>query len=249
MCIPYSITACLEVQTHVCLAKPVNRLHRVPDAEQCPAVILLPTGNQFLEECHLAARGILKFVHKDVLKPIVHGKCQVAWLVDLAHRHVGRQAHSDIICLAEAGEGRFEFRHRIGQQGNQCPEDSPLLIAIDRVRQPAKFRDRFKQGIILSHAIQQGRHFFFFDLAGRGEATILVKAFSPAVCSCQQELRQTPPDGQRIRIGKWNSGQLVTGKNRRNRLLLSQCGGCICGQPGQPGVKRRRCMCGDLCQA
>ena len=59
------------------LAKSVNRLHGIADAEHAASVAALPAGREQPHQLELSARGVLKFVDQDVLQPIVEPQAQI----------------------------------------------------------------------------------------------------------------------------------------------------------------------------
>ena len=105
-----------EKKTYVGIAEPINRLHRITDTEEGPAVVRLPPGCQAIEQLDLADRGILKLIHENVVETVIQQQRQIFGRILIAERAASREGQTGVIDLTASFEQQVKLGCRPGQQ-------------------------------------------------------------------------------------------------------------------------------------
>src|SRR5208337_303276 len=80
-----------DEQLHLGVAEAVDRLHRVADEEQRPAIAARPAGGQAFDQLDLRARGVLKLVHEQMLDTRIEREQEVRRRIAALQRAQGDQ--------------------------------------------------------------------------------------------------------------------------------------------------------------
>ena len=117
-----------QVKSDLCLAKPVNRLHRVTDDKQRAPVARLPSCGQTAQEIVLCIRGILEFIDQDMAKSTVELQQQFFRSHGRSEGLVRRISDFNKIDLPLLTKSLLQFSDRQRQQIDQRFQDQPLLL-------------------------------------------------------------------------------------------------------------------------
>ena len=127
------------------LAKAVNRLHRVADREQRPAVAPLPAGGEARNELVLADRGVLELVHQDVPHLVVEREREIGRRVVVAERAERGLRDLGEIHLPARREYDAERRDRVLEEVSDGFEHFPLRVGVGRGWQLVQRHERRAQ--------------------------------------------------------------------------------------------------------
>ncbi len=82
------------------LAKTVDRLHRIADHEQRPAIVRHPAAGQLFDQCHLGRAGVLEFIDQQMPDTVIERLRQIGRRFVVAQRQPGASRNFDEIDLA-----------------------------------------------------------------------------------------------------------------------------------------------------
>jgi hypothetical protein len=131
-----------QEEPDVGLAETVDRLHRIADHEQRPAVIRHPAAGQLFEQPDLARAGVLEFVDQQVADAVIERLRQIGRRLVIAQRQSGAGGDFDEIDLAGFLEGQPQLAGGQPQQAREAFDGGPLGIAQFRLRQAAEHGQR-----------------------------------------------------------------------------------------------------------
>ena len=132
-----------QIQPHFGFAKAIDRLHRIAHHKQRAPVICLPTGGELLQQFELRQRGVLEFIHQQMMDAIVQRQRQIRRRIVFAQRAQSGLRHCGEISLTAFAENQFQFRRRQRQQGGKRFDHAPLCVGVRGGRQRAREMQRF----------------------------------------------------------------------------------------------------------
>ena len=200
----------LQVEPYLRFAKAVDGLHGIAYQEKGAAVIGFPAGSQPFEQRVLRRRRILEFVDQDVPDAMIEGQHEIGRLALLSQGPQSCELHGAEIDPARFGERELEPRGSVGQQVQQCLDDSPSGILVSWRGQAAHPDERFAEarqsGERLDHGARRLLHRFapgpFRTARARRsrKAQCPAEAHAPLVLLGQDERAHAFPCRARIRL-------------------------------------------------
>ena len=190
-----AVLAHIQEQTDISLAKTVDRLHRIADDEQRPAVVRHPPAHQLLQQRHLTRAGVLELVDQQVTDAVIERLRQIGRRFVVAQRQPGAGGDFDEIDLAGFLEGQPQLPGGQPQQAREVFHGRPLGIAQCWRRQAGQLAQRaFQPGNAGQVCDQFGHRLLLLGefLAGR-EADVLVQRLAESPFAGQQQPGQLPP--------------------------------------------------------
>ena len=124
-----------QEESDVGLAEAVDRLHRVADDEQRPAVVRHPAARQFFDQADLARAGVLEFIDQQVADAVVERLGQIGRRFVVAERQAGAGGDFDEIDLAGFLKGQPQLPGGQPQQAGETLDGGPFAVAQFRLRQ------------------------------------------------------------------------------------------------------------------
>ena len=124
--LPDAVLTGLQKQRHFRVAKPVDRLHRIPDEKERPAVAGFPSPGQELDEFQLRTRRILELVNEQVTNAVIEGQQEFGRLVNLSERRLCGKRELDEIDRLTLGENHAKFGDEVHEHSAQGFEVQPF---------------------------------------------------------------------------------------------------------------------------
>ena len=111
------------------LAKTVDRLHRVTDHEQRPAIVRHPAASQLFDQRDLGRAGVLEFIDQQMPDTVIERLRQVGRRLVIAQRQPGAGGNFDKVDLAGFLKGQPQLAGSQAQQPREDFHGQPFSIA------------------------------------------------------------------------------------------------------------------------
>jgi hypothetical protein len=119
-----------DEQPHLGAAKAVDRLHRIADGEERPAVVHRPSRRQPADEILLRIGRVLELVDEQMPDPVVEPQQQVGGLVRIPQRLECCECRLREIDRARGPEHERELRGDPRQDVEESVDDGPRVVVV-----------------------------------------------------------------------------------------------------------------------
>ena len=131
-----------QEQTDISLAKTVDRLHRIANHKQRPAVIRRPATDQLFDQINLTRAGVLKFIDQQMADPVIQCLCQIRRCFVITQRQTGPPGNFNEIDLSRLLKRQPKLPRSQPEQAREDCYGAPLKIGKNRSWQFGELRQR-----------------------------------------------------------------------------------------------------------
>ncbi len=196
--LPQSSRKNTQEQTDLGFTETVDRLHRVTDQKQGPAISVTPTGSKNQQQFILQPGGILKLINQNMLQIVIGAQQQLSGIVRSAKRLFRFQGNFRIVGLPLPAEHQPQLGDQHRQQLNQALQNRPLILSIGRPRQLADSEQAGNKLRGVYQCPQQLKHplLGLFIFCAGGKPVLDVDRFAQFILPRQEKFSQRLPERQ-----------------------------------------------------